>query len=87
MLDVREAANNAARSQERSESRVTTARENILVGLAALAQCRTVLENIQGQVDDLVPAYAQAVVEMEIERTPAATPVTVATAQIASFRE
>ena len=42
VLDVREAASNAARAQERAESGVTAVRDNIGEGLAALAQDRIV---------------------------------------------
>ena len=76
--DFREAANNAARAHERAEYRVTTARDNTREGLAALSQVRTGLESLEGQFDDLVAARAQAVVEMENERTRAATAETVA---------
>ena len=87
LLDVREAANNAARAQERAESRLTAVRDNISEGLAALAEGRTGLDSLEGQVDDIVAAHAQAVVDMETERTSTATAATVATAEIASLRE
>ena len=87
VLDVREAASNAARAQERAESRVAAVRDKIREGLAALAEGRNGLESLEGQVDDLVAAHAQAVVDMETERTRAETAATVATAEIASLRE
>ena len=46
--DVREAASNAARAQERTESRVMAVRDNIREGLAALAQGCTGLDSIEG---------------------------------------
>ena len=87
MLDVREAVKNAARAQECAQSRVTTARDNIREGLAALAQVHKGLESLEGQVDNLVAAHAQAVVDMETERTRVLTAETVTTAEIASLRE
>ena len=87
VLDVREAASNAARAQKRVESSVAAMRDSLREGLAALAEGRTGLESLQGQVDDLVAAHSQAAVDKETERARAATAATVAAADIASLRE
>ena len=66
---------------------MTKARKSIREGLEALDQGRTGLENLEGQVDDLVAAHTQTIVNTETERTRAATAATVATAEITYLRE